>query len=146
MVLINGGNFIDGLNGLLIKYFLLIYLVIFFNFDYNINTNIDVAAIPEDAKGIVILKIVWMGLHPSIAADSSNSFGIASKNAFISHVANGISIAVYIKINNVLVSSKFKYLNIKYNGTTAVTGGKSLVASINIIKLLPHLKWYLENE
>ena len=41
MVLINGGNFIDGLNGLLIKYFLLIYLVIFFNFDYNINTNTD---------------------------------------------------------------------------------------------------------
>ena len=41
MVLINGGNFIDGLNGLLIKYYLLIYLVIFFNFDYNINTNID---------------------------------------------------------------------------------------------------------
>ena len=41
MVLINGGNFIDGLNGLLIKYYLLIYLVIFFNFDYHINTNTD---------------------------------------------------------------------------------------------------------
>lgn len=32
MVLINGGNFIDGLNGLLIKYFLVIYLVILFKF------------------------------------------------------------------------------------------------------------------
>ena len=41
MVLINGGNFIDGLNGLLIKYYLLIYLVIFFNFDYNICTDTD---------------------------------------------------------------------------------------------------------
>ena len=41
MVLINGGNFIDGLNGLLIKYYLLIYLVIFFNFDYNVSTNTD---------------------------------------------------------------------------------------------------------
>ena len=33
MVLINGSNFIDGLNGLLIKYFILIYLVILFNFN-----------------------------------------------------------------------------------------------------------------
>ncbi len=32
MVLMNGANFIDGLNGLLIKYFLLIYLIIFFAF------------------------------------------------------------------------------------------------------------------
>ena len=32
MVLINGSNFIDGLNGLLLKYYLLIYLVLFFYF------------------------------------------------------------------------------------------------------------------
>ena len=34
MVLINGSNFIDGLNGLFLKYFLLIYLVILFNFNH----------------------------------------------------------------------------------------------------------------
>ncbi len=33
MVLVNGSNFIDGLNGLLLKYFLLIYLLILFNFN-----------------------------------------------------------------------------------------------------------------
>mgnify|MGYP001494375022 CR=1 FL=1 len=33
MVLINGSNFIDGLNGLLLKYNLIIYLVIFFSFN-----------------------------------------------------------------------------------------------------------------
>ena len=33
MILINGGNFIDGLNGLLLKYQLFIYLIILFNFD-----------------------------------------------------------------------------------------------------------------
>ncbi len=35
MVLVNGGNFIDGLNGLLLKYFLIVYLFIFFNFADN---------------------------------------------------------------------------------------------------------------
>ena len=35
MVLVNGGNFIDGLNGLLLKYFLIIYLFILFNFNHN---------------------------------------------------------------------------------------------------------------
>ena len=35
MVLINGGNFIDGLNGLMLKYYILIYLFIFFYFGYN---------------------------------------------------------------------------------------------------------------
>lgn len=39
MVLINGGNFIDGLNGLLLKYYLLIFLVIFLNFGHY--TNLD---------------------------------------------------------------------------------------------------------
>lgn len=34
MVLVNGSNFIDGLNGLFLKYFLLIYLVILFNFNH----------------------------------------------------------------------------------------------------------------
>ena len=32
MVLVNGSNFIDGLNGLLLKYYLIIYLVILFSF------------------------------------------------------------------------------------------------------------------
>jgi len=32
MVLINGGNFIDGLNGLLLKYFLIVLIIIYFNF------------------------------------------------------------------------------------------------------------------
>ena len=35
MVLVNGGNFIDGLNGLLLKYFLIVYLFILFNFEDN---------------------------------------------------------------------------------------------------------------
>ena len=35
MVLLNGGNFIDGLNGLLLKYFLIVYLFILFNFADN---------------------------------------------------------------------------------------------------------------
>ena len=35
MVLMNGGNFIDGLNGLMLKYYILIYLIIFFYFGYN---------------------------------------------------------------------------------------------------------------
>ena len=35
MVLVNGGNFIDGLNGLLLKYFLIVYLFILFNFADN---------------------------------------------------------------------------------------------------------------
>ena len=35
MVLINGGNFIDGLNGLMLKYYILIFLVIFFYFGYH---------------------------------------------------------------------------------------------------------------
>lgn len=39
MVLINGANFIDGLNGLLIKYFLIVYLVIFYKFSYLINVD-----------------------------------------------------------------------------------------------------------
>ena len=34
MVLINGGNFIDGLNGLLLKYYLLIFVLIFLNFNH----------------------------------------------------------------------------------------------------------------
>ena len=33
MVLVNGSNFIDGLNGLLLKYYLIIYLVILFSFN-----------------------------------------------------------------------------------------------------------------
>ena len=41
MVLVNGGNFIDGLNGLLLKYYLLVYLIILFNFGDNpyVNNN-----------------------------------------------------------------------------------------------------------
>ena len=35
MVLMNGGNFIDGLNGLMLKYYILIFLVIFFYFGYH---------------------------------------------------------------------------------------------------------------
>ena len=35
IVLVNGGNFIDGLNGLLLKYFLIVYLFILFNFEDN---------------------------------------------------------------------------------------------------------------
>ena len=34
MVLMNGGNFIDGLNGLMLKYYILIYLFIFFYFGH----------------------------------------------------------------------------------------------------------------
>ena len=30
MVLVNGGNFIDGLNGLLLKYYIIIYLLFFY--------------------------------------------------------------------------------------------------------------------
>tara|TARA_Y100001970_G_C14115999_1_gene793592 strand:+ start:60 stop:1088 length:1029 start_codon:yes stop_codon:yes gene_type:complete len=41
MVLINGANFIDGLNGLLVKYFLLVYLVIFYNFGHYTTINVD---------------------------------------------------------------------------------------------------------
>ena len=32
MVLVNGGNFIDGLNGLLLQYFLIVFIIINFNF------------------------------------------------------------------------------------------------------------------
>ena len=39
MVLINGGNFIDGLNGLMLKYYFLIYLVIFFYFGNNLGID-----------------------------------------------------------------------------------------------------------
>ena len=39
MVLINGANFIDGLNGLLIKYFLIVYLVIFYKFSNLVNVD-----------------------------------------------------------------------------------------------------------
>ena len=41
MVLVNGGNFIDGLNGLLLKYFLIVYLFILFNFEDNSYVNKD---------------------------------------------------------------------------------------------------------
>ena len=41
MVLMNGSNFIDGLNGLLIKYFLIIYLLIFYKFGDFVNIDID---------------------------------------------------------------------------------------------------------
>ncbi len=41
MVLINGSNFIDGLNGLLIKYNLIIYLIIYFVFSDNLNIDKD---------------------------------------------------------------------------------------------------------
>ena len=34
MVLMNGGNFIDGLNGLMLKYYILVYLFIFFYFGH----------------------------------------------------------------------------------------------------------------
>jgi len=39
MVLMNGSNFIDGLNGLLIKYFLIVYLVIFYKFSNLANVD-----------------------------------------------------------------------------------------------------------
>ncbi len=41
MVLINGGNFVDGLNGLLTKYYLLIYVLIYFMFPENESINKD---------------------------------------------------------------------------------------------------------
>ena len=41
MVLVNGGNFIDGLNGLLLKYYLIVYLFILFNFPDNSYVNTD---------------------------------------------------------------------------------------------------------
>ncbi len=34
LILINGSNFIDGINGLVIKYYLLIYILIFWNLNY----------------------------------------------------------------------------------------------------------------
>ena len=44
MVLINGANFIDGLNGLLIKYFLFVYLVIFYNFSHYATIDVNFLA------------------------------------------------------------------------------------------------------
>ncbi len=41
MVLVNGSNFIDGLNGLLLKYYLLIFLIILFNFNDNSYVDTD---------------------------------------------------------------------------------------------------------
>ena len=43
LILINGGNFIDGLNGMILKYNLMIYLILFFGFSnefYNIDKQL----------------------------------------------------------------------------------------------------------
>ena len=43
LILINGGNFIDGLNGMILKYNLIIYLILFFGFSnefYNIDKQL----------------------------------------------------------------------------------------------------------
>jgi hypothetical protein len=45
----------------------------------NIKENNPTATIPGAERGIIILNIVEIGEHPSIAAASSNSYGKASK-------------------------------------------------------------------
>ncbi len=44
MVLINGSNFVDGLNGLLIKYYLIIFCIIYLVFPDNVSANKDLLA------------------------------------------------------------------------------------------------------
>ena len=61
MVLINGGNFIDGLNTLLIKYFILIYLILF------ISLSSFIPGSDNFIKNLILVLVVLLCL---------NSFGI----------------------------------------------------------------------
>ena len=65
MVLVNGGNFIDGLNGLLLKYYLLVYLIILFNFGDNpyVNNNflINLLIILSITLLFNLLGFIYMG-------------------------------------------------------------------------------------
>ena len=95
LVLVNGSNFIDGINGLTIGYFLLIFLIIFFNFnnleyDKNLLGNLI----------IILLIILLLNLKGILYLGDSGSYtiGLFTGTFLIDFVFNNNSISPYFII------------------------------------------------
>ena len=94
MVLINGGNFIDGLNGLMLKYYFLIYLVIFFYFGNNLGIDKNFLL-----NFLVVLIII-------IALNLSGYIYMGDSGAYLLSIFSGIYL-INFAYNNTFISPYF---------------------------------------
>ena len=64
MVFINGGNFIDGLNTLLIKYFIIIYLILLIPLGTFLIDDLDfIKKFNSDINNIILSYFTWYYLY-----------------------------------------------------------------------------------
>ena len=96
MVLTNGGNFIDGMNGLMIKYYLLIYLVIFFYFGNNL--GVDIKFLINLSTILTIILILNMSGQIYMGDSGSYVLSLFTGIYLINFAYNNIFISPYFVI------------------------------------------------
>ena len=96
MILINGGNFIDGLNGLILKYYTLVFLIIIYNFSdyFSVDTKFLINL-------IVILSIILvLNLYGFIYMGDSGAYLLSLLTGIylINFSSNNLTISPYLMI------------------------------------------------
>src|SRR5690625_2498842 len=94
--------------------------------------------IPEVVSGVTIFHRTPYGDIPSIAADSSNDFGMVLIKLVKTKIVNGSWLTAYTRVNPNILSSKLKLFNRKNSGIHPSTIGIIIAEIYNVnIKLLP---------
>ena len=101
MVLINGGNFIDGLNGVMLKYYILIYLFIFYYFGYN--SGID----KNFLLNFILILVIILSLN------LSGHIYMGDSGAYLLSLFTGVYL-INFSSNNIFVSPYFIILLLWY--------------------------------